>query len=66
MLIFSFTTGKLNKFLKKEYYQTKEAEIYSHYNMQIQVDGEVLGLAPVSVKIIPKALNVIAATQNFI
>ena len=34
--------------------------------MQIKVDGEVLGLAPVSVKIIPKALNVIAATQNVI
>src|ERR1035437_8900301 len=50
MLIFSFTSGKLNKFLKKEYYQTKEAEIYSHYNMQIQVDGEVLGMAPVRVE----------------
>src|ERR1035437_7133690 len=62
MLIFSFTSGKLNKFLKKEYYQTKEAEIYSHYNMQIQVDGEVLGMAPVRVEIIPKALNVIAAS----
>jgi diacylglycerol kinase family enzyme len=34
--------------------------------MQIQVDGEVLGLAPVSVKIMPKALNVIAASQNVI
>jgi len=66
VLIFSITRGKLNKFLRKEYYQTKEAEIYSHYNMQIQVDGEVLGLAPVSVKIMPKALNVIAASQNVI
>jgi YegS/Rv2252/BmrU family lipid kinase len=66
MLIFSITSGKLNKFLRKEYYQTKEAEIYSHYDMQIQVDGEVLGLAPVSVKIMPKALNVIAASQNVI
>jgi len=65
-LIFSITSGKLNKFLRKEYYQIKEAEIYSHYNMQIQVDGEILGLAPVSVKIIPKALNVIAASQNVI
>jgi diacylglycerol kinase family enzyme len=34
--------------------------------MQIQVDGEVLGIAPVNVKIIPKALNVIAASQNVI
>lgn len=61
-LIFSFSRGKLNKFLKKEYYQTKEAEIYSDNNMQIQVDGEVLGMAPVRVEIIPKALNVIAAS----
>jgi YegS/Rv2252/BmrU family lipid kinase len=59
-LIFSFSSGKINKFLKKEYYQTKEAEIYSNNNMQIQVDGEVLGMAPVRVEIIPKALNVIA------
>jgi Sphingosine kinase and enzymes related to eukaryotic diacylglycerol kinase len=66
MLIFSFTSGKLNKFLKKEYYQTKEADIYSHYKMQIQVDGEVLGMAPVRVEIIPKALNVIVASKNVI
>jgi YegS/Rv2252/BmrU family lipid kinase len=66
VLIFSITSGKLNKFLRKEYYQIKEAEIYSHYNMQIQVDGEVLGLAPVSVKIIPEAINIIAASQNVI
>jgi diacylglycerol kinase family enzyme len=31
--------------------------------MQIQVDGEVLGKTPVKVKIIPKALKVIAASQ---
>jgi diacylglycerol kinase (ATP) len=61
-LIFSIASGKLNKFHRKEYYQTKEAEIYSHNKMQIQVDGEVLGLAPVSVKIIPEALNVITAS----
>jgi len=60
-LIFSIASGKLNKFFRKEYYQTKEAEIYSRNKMQIQVDGEVLGLAPVSVKIIPEALNVIKA-----
>src|SRR5664280_367051 len=65
-LIFSIASGKLNKFKRKEYYQTKEADIYSHYNMQIQVDGEVLGMAPVRVEIIPKALNVIAATKNVI
>src|SRR5665811_1973690 len=66
VLIFSFTIGKLNKYLRKEYYQTKEADIYSHNKMQIQVDGEVLGTAPVNVKIIPKALNVIAGSQNVI
>jgi YegS/Rv2252/BmrU family lipid kinase len=63
-LIFSFAVGKENRFLRKEYYQTKEADIYSHHKMQIQVDGEVLGITPVKVKIIPKALNVIAASQN--
>src|SRR5665811_1551023 len=51
-LIFSFTTGKLNKFLRKEYYQIKEADIYYDHEVQIQVDGEVLGIAPVRVKII--------------
>jgi len=65
-LIFSIASGKLNKFKRKEYYQTKEADIYSHYNMQIQVDGEVLGMAPVRVEIIPKALNVIVASKNVI
>jgi diacylglycerol kinase family enzyme len=44
MLIFSIASGKLNKFKRKEDYQTKKADIYSHYNMQIQVDGEVLGV----------------------
>jgi YegS/Rv2252/BmrU family lipid kinase len=62
VLIFSFSIGKLNKYLRKEYYQTKEAEIYSDHKMPIHVDGEVLGIAPVKVKIVPKALNVIAAT----
>lgn len=65
-LIFSFVTGKLNRFLKREYYQIKEAYIYSHHKMEIQVDGEVLGIAPVTVKIIPKALNVIAGSKNII
>jgi diacylglycerol kinase family enzyme len=34
--------------------------------MQIQVDGELLGMTPVNVKIIPEALNVIAGSQNVI
>ncbi len=63
VLIFSFTIGKLNKYLRKEYYQTKEAGIYSHHKMQIQVDGEVLGIAAVKVKIVPNALNVIAGSK---
>jgi diacylglycerol kinase family enzyme len=32
--------------------------------MPIQVDGEVLGIVPVNVKIVPKALNVISASKN--
>jgi diacylglycerol kinase (ATP) len=64
VLIFSFSIGRLNKYLRKEYYQTKEANILSDHKMQIQVDGEVLGIAPVRVKIVPKTLNVIAASKN--
>ncbi len=64
VLIFSFTIGKLNKYLKKETFQIKEADIYSDHIMHIQVDGEVLGIAPVSIKIVPKALNVISASKN--
>lgn len=65
-LIVSLTIGKINKYLTKEYYQTKEAYIFSQQEMQVQVDGEVLGIAPVKVKIIPNALNVIAVSQNVI
>lgn len=57
-IISSFSSGKLNKFLKGEYYQTKEAHIYSRKKMLVQVDGELIGSAPVKVKIVPKALNV--------
>jgi YegS/Rv2252/BmrU family lipid kinase len=64
VLIFSFTIGKLTKYLKKEAFQIKEAYIYSDHVMQVQVDGELLGIAPVSVKIVPKALNVISATKK--
>jgi YegS/Rv2252/BmrU family lipid kinase len=64
VLIFSFTIGKLNKYIKKESFQIKEADIYSDHIMHVQVDGEVLGIAPVSVKIVPKALNVISASKN--
>jgi len=64
VLIFSFTIGKLNKYLRKESFQIKEAEIYSDHIMQIQVDGEILGITPVSVKIVPKALNVISSSKK--
>jgi len=57
-IISSLSSGKLNKFLKGEYYQTKEAHIYSHKKMLVQVDGELIGEAPVNVTIVPKALNV--------
>lgn len=62
VLVLSFASGKLNKYLRKEYFQNKEADIYSDNKIQIHVDGEVLGLAPVNVKIIPKALNVITGS----
>jgi diacylglycerol kinase family enzyme len=58
--------GLYLQYLRKGYHQTKEAYIYSDHKMQIHVDGEVLGIAPVSVKIVPKALYVIAASQNVI
>jgi len=59
-ILSSLSSGKLNKFLKGEYYQTKKAHIYSHKKMFVEVDGEVIGETPVSVKVIPKALNVIS------
>ena len=57
-IVFSLSTGKLNRFLKGEYHQTKEAHIYSRKKMLVQVDGELIGFAPVNVKIVPKALSV--------
>ena len=57
-IIFSLSSGKLNKFLKGEYHQTKEAHIYSRRKMLVQVDGELIGTAPVNVKIAPRALSV--------
>jgi len=57
-IIASIASGKLNKFLKGEYYQIKEAHIYSRHKMSVQVDGELIGTLPVNVKIAPKALSV--------
>jgi len=57
-IISSIASGKVNRFLKGEYYQIKEAHIYSRQKMFVQVDGELIGTLPVNVKVAPKALNV--------
>jgi diacylglycerol kinase (ATP) len=59
-LFFSLAAGRLNKFLPEEYHQIKEARVYSRSNIMIEVDGEMIGTAPVEVKVVPKALSVIA------
>src|SRR5680860_1315873 len=55
----SVLIGKSNTFLRGEYYQIKEAHIYSRHKMLVQVDGELIGTVPVDVKVVPKALTVI-------
>ena len=57
-ILSSLSSGKINKFFKGEYYQTKAAHIYSRHKMLVQVDGELIGTAPVNVKVVPKALSV--------
>jgi diacylglycerol kinase family enzyme len=58
-ILFSISSGKKsNKFLKGEYYQVKEAQISSRSNMLVQVDGELIGSLPATVKVAPKALNI--------
>jgi len=54
----SILSGKSNTFLRGEYYQIKEAHIYSRHKMLVQVDGELIGTVPLDVKVIPKALTV--------
>jgi diacylglycerol kinase (ATP) len=56
--ISSVSSGKSNTFLRGEYYQIKEAHIYSRHKMLVQVDGELIGTAPVDVKVVPKTLTV--------
>ncbi|MCX6383035.1 MAG: diacylglycerol kinase family lipid kinase [Actinobacteria bacterium] len=56
--ISSLSSGKSNTYLRGEYYQIKEAHIYSRHKMLVQVDGELIGTAPVDVKVVPKALTV--------
>ena len=54
----SILSGKSNTFLRGEYYQIKEAHIYSKHKMLVQIDGELIGTVPLDVKVIPKALTV--------
>jgi diacylglycerol kinase (ATP) len=59
-LLFSASIGKRNKFEQNEYYQIKDACVYSTPDLLVQVDGDIIGTTPVKVRIVPKALNVIA------
>jgi len=59
-LFFSLYAGRLNKFLPKEYHQIKEARVYSRSKIMVEADGEIIGTAPFKVKVVPKALSVIA------
>jgi diacylglycerol kinase (ATP) len=54
----SVSIGKSNTFLSGEYDQIKEAHIYSKNKMLVQLDGELIGTAPLEVKVVPKALTV--------
>ena len=56
--ISSLSSGKSDTYLRGEYYQIKEAHIYSRHKMLVQVDGELIGTAPVDIKVAPKALTV--------
>ena len=58
--LFSLAAGRMNKFLPKEYRQLTEARVYSRSKIMVEVDGEMIGSAPVEVKVVPKALSVIA------
>ena len=57
-IVSSLMIGKANKFLEGEYYHTKNAHVYCEQKMFVHVDGELIGTAPVKVKVVPKALNV--------
>ena len=59
-LLFSASIGKRNKFHQNEYYQITDASVYAKPELLVQVDGEIIGKTPVKVKVVPKALNVIA------
>ncbi len=59
-LFISLYAGSENKFLPKEYHQVKEARVHSRSKIMVEADGEIIGTAPVKVKVVPKALSVIA------
>jgi YegS/Rv2252/BmrU family lipid kinase len=59
-LLFSASIGKRNKFHLNEYYQIRDASVYSSPDLLVQVDGDIIGTTPVKVTIVPKALNVVA------
>jgi diacylglycerol kinase (ATP) len=59
-LLFSTSIGKQNRFQQNEYYQIRDARVYSMPDLLVQVDGDIVGTTPVKVKVVPKALNVIA------
>jgi diacylglycerol kinase family enzyme len=58
-ILFTIASGKTNVFLRGEYYQVKEARISSRHKMLVQADGELIGMAPVDVKVLPKALTIL-------
>ena len=58
--LLSLSTKRMQKFLRKEYYQIKQAYVTSDSEVVVQADGEIIGTAPVKVKVVPKALSVIA------
>jgi diacylglycerol kinase (ATP) len=58
------STGKLSDSVNREYSRVKAARITCSRRVPVQVDGEVIGTIPVSVRIVPKALNVITGAKR--
>jgi diacylglycerol kinase (ATP) len=64
-LLLALSSAKLKRYLRKEYHQVKEVEIFSDSEVAVQADGEIIGKAPVKVKVVPRALRVLANPSNF-
>lgn len=62
-LLLTFSRGKLNRYLRKEYHQIRQAEISAESEVVIQADGEIIGKAPLRVRVVPKALKVVASRE---